>query len=195
MKIMSRFIFSLGVRVKTMRSALSFARRSLAGALSLALAASFAQSGAPGPIRWSEGAPNATSVVKNGTKIEGLKTDNVHVFVSLGDLKETEYNRLWVQVSNHGKSPIDFNPQSAVLVEREKSIRAEVPEKAANAIQKFGEAKSQELSGAHCMFVDAVQCSPTDTQMQMSKQVAAFSSGQAQWVTRECAQKRNAGPR
>jgi hypothetical protein len=148
----------------------------------LALASSFAQNGTPGPIRWSEGAPNATSVVKNGIKIEGLKTDDVHIFVSLADLKETEYNRVWVQVSNHSKSPIDFNPQSSVLVEREKSIHPEVPEKAANAIQKFGETKSQELSSAHCVFMDAVQCSPTDTQMQMSKQVAAFSAGQAHWV-------------
>lgn len=178
-----------------MRSAFSFARRSLPGTLLLALAASFAQNGTPSPIRWSEGSPNAIPVVKNGTKIEGLRTDNVHIFVSLADLKETEYNRVWVQVSNHGKSPIDFDPQSAVLLKRDTSIRAEVPDKAANAIQKFGEAKSQELSGAHCNAMVAVQCSPTNAQMQMSKDVTVFSAGQAQWVRSNALKQRTLAPR
>jgi hypothetical protein len=68
-----------------------FARNALACTLLLALAASFAQNGTPGLIRWMEGAPNATSEVKDETKIEGLKTDHVHIFVSLADLRETEY--------------------------------------------------------------------------------------------------------
>ena len=61
-------------------------------------------------------------------------------------------------------------------------MRAEVPDKAAKSIQKFGEAKSQELSSAHCTMMTASGCQPTNTQMQMSKQVLAFSGQQAQWV-------------
>jgi hypothetical protein len=154
----------------------------LAGTLLLALAASSAQNASPSVLRWAEGAPNATSDVKNDAKIEGLKTDDIHIFVSLADLKETEYNRVWIQVSNHGKSPIDFNPQSAVLLKGDKSVRAEVPDKAANSIQKFGEAKSQELSSAHCTMMTATGCQPTNAQMQLSKQVLAFSTQQGQWV-------------
>ncbi len=147
----------------------------------LALATSFAQNGSQA-IRWAEGAPNALSTVKDGLTIEGLKSDTVHVFASLAELKDTEYNRVWVQISNHGKAPIAFDPGSAVLLRGDKSVRAEVPGKAANAIQRFGEAKSQELSSAHCNYMDAVQCQPTNAQVQMSKQVAAFSGSQAQWV-------------
>jgi hypothetical protein len=141
---------------------------------------SFAQNGTV--IKWAEGAPNATSEVKSDAKIEGLKTDDIHIFVSLSEVKETEYNRVWVQVSNHGKAPIEFNPQAAVLLKGDKSVKAEVPDKAANSIQKFGEAKSQELSSAHCTMMTATGCQPTNAQMQMSKQVAAFSSQQAGWV-------------
>ena len=159
-----------------------FSTCALAGVLSLGIATGIAQNSAPSSIRWVEGAPNATSDIKNDTKIEGLKTDDVHIFVSLSDIKDTEYNRVWVQVSNHGKSPIDFNPQSAVLLKGDKAVRAEVPEKAANSIQKFGEAKSQELSSAHCTMMTAAGCQPTNAQMQVSKQVLAFSGQQAQWV-------------
>lgn len=159
-----------------------FAPRLLAATLLLTLATSFAQNGPPAVVRWAEGAPNATSDVKDDAKIEGLKTDNVHIFATLAEVKETEYNRVWVEVSNHGKSPLDFNPLSAVLLKGDKSVRAEVPDKAANSIQKFGEAKSQELSSAHCTMMTATGCQPTNSQMQMSKQVAAFSGQQAQWV-------------
>jgi hypothetical protein len=160
----------------------------LAATLLMGLSAAVAQNAAP--LRWTDGAPNSVSEVKNDTKIEGLKTDDIHIYVSLADVKETEYNRVWVQVSNHGQTPIDFNPQSAVLViaDRGKTIPAEVPEKAANSIQKYGEAKSQELSSAHCNVRMSGQsngganCTPTNTEMQMSKQVSAFSGQQAQWV-------------
>ena len=138
--------------------------------------------GPAGTVRWAEGAPNATSEIKNDMKIEGLKTDDIHIFVNMTELKETEYNRVWVQVSNHGKAPIDLDPQSAVLLSGDKSVRAEIPDKAAKSIQKFGEAKSQELSSAHCNMMVAVQCQPTNAQMQMSKQVLEFSGKQAQWV-------------
>jgi hypothetical protein len=153
----------------------------LAATLLLGSSAAIAQNSAP--LRWAEGAPNATSEVKDNNKIEGLKTDDVHVFVSLADLKETEYNRVWVQISNHSKAPINFDPQSAILVnEKDKTVRAEGPDKAANSIQKFGEAKSQELSSAHCTMMSATNCQPTNTQMQASKQVQAYSAQQAQWV-------------
>jgi hypothetical protein len=157
-----------------------FTPQALAATLFLALATSFAQTG--GVLRWAEGTPNASSDTKDGARIEGLKTDNVHIFVSLTEVKETEYNRVWVQVSNHGKSPIDFNPEAAVLLKGDKSVRAEIPDKAAHSIEKLGEAKSQELSSAHCNMIGATQCQPTNAQMQMSKQVAAFSAKQAQWV-------------
>src|SRR5258708_5785889 len=152
-------------------------------------------SGPAGTVRWTEGAPNATSEVKNDTKIEGLKTDDIHIFVNLADLKETEYNRVWVQVSNHSKAPVDFDPQSAILLSsKDKTVHAEVPDKAAKAIQKFGEAKSQELSSAHCNMMAAVQCQPTNAQMQMSKQVAAFSGQQAQWVRDNALAKKTLAP-
>ena len=170
-----------------------FTSRALACISLLALATSFAQNRSQ-TFRWAEGAPNASSEVKDGIKIEGLKTDDIHVFASLADLKDTEYNRVWVQVFNHGKSPIDFNPQSAVLLKGGKSVPAELPDKTANEIRRFGEVKSQELSSAHCVFMDAVQCSPTDTQMQMSKQVAAFSAAQSQWVRDNAVKQKTLAP-
>lgn len=167
----------------------------LTAALLISASVCLSQTPSGNAIRWAEGAPNATSEVKNDNKIEGLTTDDVHIFVSLADLKETQYNRVWVQVSNHGKAPIDFDPQSVVLVgNKDKSVRAEVPDKAANAIQKFGEAKSQELSSAHCNMMVAVQCQPTNAQMQMSKQVAAFSGQQAQWVRDNALNKKTLAP-
>ena len=154
----------------------------LTAALLLSSTALFAQT-APAPIRWAEGAPNATSEVKNDIKIEGLKTDDVQIFVSLADIKETEYNRVWVQIFNHSKAPVTVDPQSAILLtEKDKTIRAEAPDKAANSIQKLGEAKSQELSSAHCANMIATQCQPTPSQAQVAKQVAAYSAQQAQWV-------------
>ena len=154
----------------------------LAGTVLLGLAASVAQNSAA-PLRWTEGAPNATSEVKNDAKIEGLKTDDFQIYVSLGDLKETEYNRVWLQIYNHSHAPVGVDPQSAILLtEKDKTIRAEVPAKAANSIQKFGEAKSQELSSAHCTNMIATQCQPTPSQAQVAKQVAAYSAQQAQWV-------------
>jgi len=170
----------------------SVAGTAAAATLFLALTASFAQNAPPSVVHWTDGAPNATSEVKNDTKIEGLKTDDIHIFVSLADVKETEYNRVWVQVSNHGKAPLDFNPQAAVLLKGDKSVRAEVPDKAAKSIQKVGEAKAQELSSAHCNMMTTGQnkggggtgagCSPTNTEMQVSKQVLEFSGKQAEWV-------------
>ncbi len=147
------------------------------------------------PIRWAEGAPNATSEVKNEAKVEGLKTDDVHIFVSLAELKDTQYNRVWVQIANHSKGPMDFDPQSAMLLnEKDKSVRPEVPEKAANSIQKYGEAKRDELSSAHCNMAGAVQCQPTNAEMQMSKQVAAFSAQQAQWLRDNALAKKTLAP-
>ncbi len=154
----------------------------LAGGLSLALGMGFAQNSFPKVIKWTEGAPNATSDMKDNVKIEGLKTDNAHIYVSLTEIKETEYNRVWVQVSNHGTAPMEFNPQAAVLLKGDKSVKAENPDKVAGSIQRFGEAKSQELSSAHCTNMAATGCQPTNTQMQVSKQVLGASGTAAQWV-------------
>ncbi len=165
----------------------------IAGTVLLALAASFAQN-SPNTVRWAEGAPNSTSEVKNDMTIEGLKTDDIHIFASLADIKDTEYNRVWLQISNHGKSPIDFNPQAVVLIRGDKSVRAEVPEKAANSIQKFGEAKSQELSSAHCNMMGATNCQPTNSEMQLSKQVLAYSAQQGQWVRDNALKEKTLAP-
>jgi len=144
--------------------------------------ATFSQTGSA-TLRWAEGAPNATSETVNDNKVEGLKTDDANVYASLSDIKDTEYNRVWIQISNHSKAPIDFDPESAILInEKDKTVRAEAPDKAANSIQKFGEAKSQELSSAHCTNMASTGCQPTNAQMQLSKQVAAYSSQQGQWV-------------
>ena len=160
---------------------MKFSTSVLAGTLILGIAA-VAQTGPA--VRWAEGAPNATSEVKNDAKIEGLKADDVQIYVSMVDIKDTEYNRVWVQISNHGKTPIDFDPQSVVLVSvgKGKTLSAEPAAKTANAIVKFGEAKSQELSSAKCENMVAMQCQPTSTQMQVAKQISAYSAQQAQWV-------------
>lgn len=154
----------------------------LTGTLLLSLATTMAQNTGT-PLRWAEGAPNASSDVKNDIKIEGLKTDELQIFVSLAEVKETEYNRVSIELFNHSKTPIDFDPQTAILVnEKDKTVRPEVPTKAANSIQKYGEAKSNELSSAHCSNMIATQCQPTPSQAQVAKQVAAYSAQQAQWV-------------
>jgi hypothetical protein len=135
-------------------------------------------------IRWTEGAPNSVTDVKNDNKVEGIKTDDIHIFASLADIKETEYNRVWVQIANHSKAPIEFDPQSVVLVidVKEKMVPAENPGKAANSIVKFGEAKSQELSSAKCENMIATQCQPAPAQLQVAKQISQYSTQQAQWV-------------
>jgi len=157
--------------------------RFLIGVLALAPLLSSSLALSQNALRWAEGAPNTTSDMKDGNKIEGLKTDDVSVYASLSDLKETEYNKVWVQISNHGKAPINFDPGTAILInEKDKTVRAEAPDKAAHSIQTFGEAKAQELSSAHCTNMIATGCQPTNTQMQMSKQVQAFTSQQAEWV-------------
>jgi hypothetical protein len=166
----------------------------LTAALLLAPVAGISQTEAPSVLHWVEGGPNAGSDVKDGVKIENLKTDDVHIFVSLVDIKDTEYNRVWVQISNHSKAPIDFNPQSSVLLRGDKSVRAEVPDKAANSIQKFGEAKSQELGSAKCPNMIATQCAPNNAQIQMSKQVAAYSAQQAQWVRDNAVRQKTLAP-
>ncbi|HSY90568.1 MAG TPA: hypothetical protein VK812_04305 [Candidatus Binatus sp.] len=167
----------------------------LAGTLLLGLAAAVAQQSST-PVRWAEGAPNATSEMKNDTKIEGLKTDDVHIFASIADLKETQYNRVWIQVANHGKTPIDFDPQAVVLVNvvKEKMVAAEVPDKAAKSIEKFGEAKSQEMSSAKCENMAATQCQPAPAQLQVARQISAYSSQQAQWIRDNALTKKTLAP-
>jgi hypothetical protein len=175
----------------------------LAGTLLLGLVAGVAQQSSTA-VRWTEGAPNALSDVKNNNKVEGLKTDDIHIFASLADVQETEYNRVWVQVANHGKEPVDFNPQVAILLNGDKSVRAEAPDKAANSIQKYGEAKSAELASSHCNLMTAPNpqtgggggagCAPTDTQRQMSRQVLAFSTQQAKWVQDNAVKEKTLAP-
>jgi len=166
----------------------------LAGALCITLASGLAQNGFPTVVKWAEGAPNATSDVKNDQKVEGLKTDDVHIWVSLSELKDTQYNRVWVKVSNNGKTPIDFNPLSAVLLKGDKAVKAEAPDKAAGSIQRYGEAKAQELSSAHCNNMIATQCQPNNTQIQESKQVQSFTSQQSQWLRDNAVKEKTLAP-
>lgn len=161
---------------------IAFTPRVLAGALLLALASSFAQNSAPGSLSWSPSDSNSTSEVRDGATIEGIKAPDAHVYVSISDIKETEYNKVWVQVTNAGATPIDFNPQSAVLLKGDKSVRAEVADKAANSIQRYGEAKAQELSSAKCPNMIATACQPNNAQLQMSKQITADATQQASFL-------------
>jgi hypothetical protein len=167
-------------------------------ALALALfslPSAYPQAGPSNTMRWAEGAPNATSDMKDNNKIEGLKTDDIHIYASIAELKETEYNRVWVQITNHSKAPIDFDPLTAILInEKDKTVRAEIPDKAAKSIQKMGEAKSQELASAHCVLMSQQNCQPTNAQMQVSKQVAALSAQQAQWVRDNAVSKQTLAP-
>jgi len=153
-----------------------------AGALLLVAEFGFAQSTPPPVIRWAEGAPNTVSDVKNDQKVEGFKTDDVHVYVSISELKDTQYNRVWVHITNYGKAPLQFDPQGAVLLKGDKGIRAEDPGKCANSIQKYGEAKAQELSSAKCNNMIATQCQPNNTQLQEAKQIQSFTTQQGQWL-------------
>jgi hypothetical protein len=169
-----------------------FAPHILAGVVLLALATGVAQNGTPATVRWVEGAPNALTDMKNNNKVEGLKGQTVHVYASLADLQETQYNRVWVEVTNHGKSPLEFDPMSVVLLHGDKPEAADAPDKAANSIQKVGEARSQQLSSSHCNLMTygnpstggggGAGCAPTDVERQMARQVADFSGKQAEWV-------------
>jgi hypothetical protein len=165
----------------------------IAGTVLLALAASFAQNTSPGAVRWKYGAPNAVTDIRNAAKIEGLKTDDVHIYVALYDLKDTEYNRVWVQVVNHGKTPIEFNPQSAYLKDHVR-LQPEAPDRAAEVIQRFGEAKSEELSSAQCTLMSAPLCEPTNTQIQMSKDVLVSSSARAEWIREKSLRQTTVAP-
>jgi hypothetical protein len=163
----------------------------LAGALLLSLTASFGQSATPTVIRWSYGAPNAVTDIRHAAKVEGLKVGDLHIYVALYDMKDTEYNRAWIQVVNHGSAPINFNPQLAFLLRGDQTVRAEEPEKAANSVQRVGEAKSQELASPVCTTMNAgggssqsvsasLACRPTDMQVELSKEVLTVSN---KWVT------------
>ena len=158
--------------------------------LTVAASVSLAQNAAPSVIRWSYGAPNTVTDTTHAAKVEGLKTSSLHVYVALYDVSDTEFNRAWVQVINRGNTAIEFDPQSAILKDGT-VIRAEAPEKAANSIRRVGEAKSQELSSAHCNIMatgqnnigqGATSCQPTEMQMRLSKEVLARSNWRAEWV-------------
>jgi len=158
--------------------------------LMLAAGLSIAQDASPSVIRWKYGAPNAVIELRNAVKVEGLKTDDLHVYAALYDIRDTVYNRAWVQIVNLSKAPISFNPQSAVLKDG-RVMHAEAPDKAADSIQKVGEAKSQELSSAHCAMKatlgtgSSMACEPTEAQMRMSKEVLATSDSVAQWIRKK----------
>jgi len=165
----------------------------IAAVLSLGLGTGFAQNTAPSVVRWSYGAPNAVTDTTHAAKVEGLKTDDVHVYVALYDVSETEYNRAWVQVVNHGKTPIEFNPLTALLKDG-MTVRAEEPEKAASSVQRLGEAKSQELSSPPCTTMNAggngsgtpvsatLACRPTEMQVELSKEVLNLSNAWAGFI-------------
>jgi len=165
----------------------------LAAVTLLGVAASYAQKSTPSVLRWSYGAPNAVTDVTHAAKVEGLKTDEVNVYVAMFDIQDTEYNHAWVQVVNHGKAPIQFDPESAFLKDGER-VPAEAPEKAADRIQRIGEAKAQELASPPCTTMNAggngsgtsasasLACRPLPVLVEKSKEIATLTSEQAEWV-------------
>jgi len=166
---------------------------SLAAFTLLGLAASSAQNATPSVLRWSYGAPNAVTDVTHAAKVEGLKTDEVNVYVAMFDIQDTEYNHAWVQVVNHGKTPIQFDPQTVFLKDGT-TVPAEAPEKAADRIQRIGEAKAQELASPPCTTMNAggngsgtsasasLACRPLPVLVEKSKEIATLTSEQAEWV-------------
>jgi hypothetical protein len=176
----------------------------IAGTVLLALAASFAQNTSPGAVRWKYGAPNAVIDIKNASKIEGLKTDDIHIYVALYDLKDTEYNGAWVQISNYGQAPIEFNPESAFLKDDLK-VRAETPDGVAESILRLAESKSQELSSPHCNVLmtghnngggsaAASACQATDTQKQLAKDIVVFSNARGNWIREKSLRRTTVAP-
>jgi hypothetical protein len=158
----------------------------------------YAQNATPSVLRWNYGAPNAVTDLTHGAKVEGLKTDEVNVYVAMFDIQDTEYNHAWVQVVNHGKTPIQFDPESAFLKDGTR-VPAEAPEKAADRIQRIGEAKAQELSSPKCPMMNgggggggkgasvpggggSIACLTLPVLVAKSKEVATLTSEQAEWV-------------
>jgi hypothetical protein len=169
------------------------ASKCLAGILLVGLAASQAQNSKSNVLRWNYGAPNAVTDVTHSAKVEGLKTDNVNVYVAMFDIQDTEFNHAWVQVVNHGNTPIQFDPESAFLKDDIK-VSAEQPEKAADRIQRIGEAKAQELASPPCTTMNSggngsgvsasasLACQPLPVLVEKSKEIATLTSEQAQWI-------------
>ncbi len=177
----------------------------LAAILLSGVATGFAQSTSPSVVRWRFEAPNAVTAIRNGSKIEGIKMDDVHIYVALYDLKDTEYNGAWVQIANHGQKPINLDPQSAFLKDG-KVVRPEEPEKVANGIRRLGEAKSQELASPTCSTMNSgggsgggkvsasLECRPTNMQVELSKEVLASSNVRAEWVRDKSLTQTTVGP-
>jgi hypothetical protein len=141
----------------------------------------------PSAVRWSEGAANAKLNVENGTRIETLTTDNVGISAGLREMEKTEYNRAWIAVVNRGKIPLDFHPEAITLVNAKgKTIAAENPEKTADSIQRTGEAQANEMASPNCTAMAGKTgmpgCQPTNTQVQVSKQILEFAGKQAEWA-------------
>jgi hypothetical protein len=179
--------------------------RTLAVVMLLGLATSYAEDAKPRVVRWKYESPNAVTDIRHGAKVEGLKTDDVHVYVALFDIKDTNYNRAWVQVVNHGKTPITFDPQSAFLKDG-KMVPAEVPDKAANSVERWGEAKSQEIAAPPCTTMNAggngsgasasasLACRPTDMQVELSKEVRALSDKWAEFIRKRALKPTTVAP-
>lgn len=159
-----------------------------------------AQNSAYTVIRWKYGAPNTITDVLHSAKLEGLKTDNVHIYVALYGTKNADYNRAWVEIVNRGSTPLKIDPMNAFLKGDEK-ISPEDPERVANSVQRRGEARSQELaspncaeksSGGHTGGIGA--CSPTNAQIQRSKDVLASSAYISQWIRNKSLKRTTLAP-
>jgi hypothetical protein len=166
-------------------------RRGLAGLWILAVLLSvvaFGQSDAgkpstSGTLRWTEGAANSKSMEQSGSKVESLTTDNLSVIASFNDFGPY-YSRAWVQVTNHGKEPVAFNPHAATLEitkPKNKTLSAVPPDRAADDIKKRSEADAGNLSNAGCAMMKA-GCTPTNSNMGESKTQLALGNQQATWV-------------
>ncbi len=184
---------------------LTTSSRTLAAVVLLGLATGYAQNPNTTVFRWKYGAPNAVTDIRHAAKVEGLKTDDVHIYVALFDIKDTDYNRAWVQVVNHSKTPIQFDPQSAFLKDG-RIVPAEVPDKAANSVERWGEAKSQEIASPPCTTMNAggngsgisasatLACRPTDMQVELSKEVRAVSDKWAEFIRKRALKPTTVAP-
>ena len=164
------------------------AARVFAVVVLLGFASGLAQNSTYNVIRWKYGAPNTITDVTHSAKVEGLKTDNVHIYVALYGTKNADYNRAWVQIINRGNAPLEIDPMSAFL-RGDQKISPEDPEHVANSIQRRGEARSQELASPNCAEMSSGghtggigACAPTNAQMQRSKDILASSAYIAQWI-------------
>jgi hypothetical protein len=144
--------------------------------------ATVAQMSSANYLHWTEGGPSTTFETKQDVSIKGFKTNGLNIFVNLTEVHETKYNRAWVQIFNHSKSTILFDPLSVTLVQGKKVAAPENPDDAAKLVELLGEATSNRMASAQCTIISPVGCQVTNTQILLSRRIRVFAAQQAQWM-------------